>query len=275
MEATVPHFSANLTLLFNELPFLDRFKAAAAAGFKAVEFYFPYEYRSADLRRLLRDNGLRLVVHSLPGGDWAKGERGVACLPDRIDEFREGVARGIDYARALECPRLTCLAGIRPPALPLDEAFRVLMDNLRFAAEQLAEAGLELVVEQVNSRDVPGFLLDRPEAALAVVREIGARNLKLQYDVYHAQVLAGDLTRFVETNVDHIGHIQIADNPGRHEPGTGEINYDFFLRRIGEIGYSGWVGCEYIPLSTTTAGLDWLRRINTSMNTAALFGVHK
>ncbi|WP_175821246.1 TIM barrel protein [Burkholderia sp. BCC0419] len=266
----MPNFSANLTLLFNELPFLDRFEAAAAAGFKAVEFYFPYDYRHTDLRRLLRDNGLKLVVHSLPSGDWAKGERGIACQIGSMSSVRASRA-----ASTMPVHWSVHAAGIRSPAFPVDEPFRVLTDNLCFAAEQLAEAGLELVVEQVNSRDVPGFLLDRPETALAIVREVGAPNVKLQYDVYQAQVLAGDLTRFVEAHIDHIGHIQIADNPGRHEPGTGEINYDFFLRRIAEIGYSGWVGCEYVPLSTTTAGLDWLRRTTAHLNTPALFGGSK
>jgi hydroxypyruvate isomerase len=255
----MPRFAANLSMLFTESPFLERFRAAAEAGFGAVEFMFPYEFSARDIATALKDNGLELVLHNLPAGDWARGDRGVACQPDRVAEFRDGVSKAIDYAQALGCPKLNCLAGIPPSAVTAEKARSVLIENLQYAAEKLEAAKIGLLLEPVNSRDVPGFFVDRPSLGLSILAAAAAKNLKLQYDVYHAQVMEGDLVNTIEREFDRIGHIQVADNPGRHEPGTGEINYPFVFARIDELGYDGWIGCEYKPLSTTKAGLSWLR----------------
>jgi len=254
----MPKFAANLTMLFTEMPFLDRFAAAAAAGFTAVEFLFPYEYEPQQIASLLEGHRLSLVLHNLPAGNWAAGERGIACHPDRVAEFRAGVARAIAYAIPLGCPRLNCLAGILPAGVAPAEARATLVDNLRFAAAALREAGIALVLEPVNTRDVPGFFVPTTRAALSIIDESGEDNLKLHYDIYHAQVMEGDIARSIETNLDRIGHMQLADNPGRHEPGTGELNYPYLFARIDELGYRGWIGCEYKPRTTTIAGLAWL-----------------
>ena len=255
----MPRFAANLSMLFTELPFLDRFKAAAGAGFDAVEFMFPYEFKASDIAAALKDNGLDLVLHNLPAGDWAAGDRGMACDPGRSQEFRDGVEKAIDYAHALGCPKLNCLAGKLPGGVTPERARGVLVENLRYAAEKLATATVGLLLEPVNSRTIPGFFVDRPSLGFAIVSEVGSPNLKVQYDIFHAQVMEGDLANTMEREWANIGHIQIADNPGRHEPGTGEINYPFLFKRIDELGYTGAIGCEYIPATTTTAGLAWLR----------------
>ncbi|MGE0240623.1 MAG: hydroxypyruvate isomerase [Parvibaculaceae bacterium] len=254
----MPRFAANLTMLFTELSFCDRFAAAARAGFSAVEFLFPYEFDKQQLAGLLKQNGLTLVLHNLPAGNWAAGERGIACHPDRVAEFRSGVDTAIDYARALKCPRLNCLAGIAPKGVAEAVLHQTLTENLRYAAGKLAEAGIELLLEPINTRDIPGFAVSRTETALALIDAAGVPNIKLQYDIYHAQVMEGDLARTIERLIGRIGHIQLADNPGRHEPGTGEINYAYLLRRIDELGYAGWIGCEYKPKTTAEAGLDWM-----------------
>jgi hydroxypyruvate isomerase len=252
----MPKFAANLTMMFNELPFLERFAAAAAAGFSAVEFLFPYDYPAQALRDRLDENGLKLVLHNLPAGNWGAGERGIACDPARVDEFRQGVGRAIEHAQALDCPRVNCLAGIVAEG---DHAIaqRTLIDNLRYAAQQLGAAGITLLLEPVNTRDIPGFFVNRSQQALAIIDAVGTDNLQLQFDLYHAQVMEGDLTRTIETQFSRIGHLQLADNPGRHEPGTGEINFSYLFGRLDELGYQGWIGCEYKPLASTTAGLDW------------------
>ncbi len=254
----MPRFAANLTMLFNEAPFPDRFAAAAAAGFAAVEFLFPYEYDKTTLAGLLKTHSLALALHNVPAGDWAKGERGIACHPERVAEFRAGIALAIDYATALGCPRLNTLAGILPQGVSADAARETLVANLRYAAPRLADAGLELLLEPVNSKDIPGFFIDRTQPALDVIAEVGAPNLKLQFDIYHAQVMEGDVARTIEREFARIGHLQIADNPGRHEPGTGELNFPYLFRRIDELGYAGWIGCEYKPKASTKAGLSWL-----------------
>ena len=254
----MPRFAANLTMMFTEVPFLERFAAAARAGFDAVEFLFPDPFETSALAEALDVNGLTLVLHNLPAGDWAAGERGIACHPDRIAEFRAGVSRAIATATALDCPRVNCLAGILPKGVDVFVARRTLVENLRFAAEALKAAGVELLLEPVNSRDIPGFLVDRPDQGIAIMDEVGSDNLKLQFDVYHTQVMQGDLMRAIEGMFARIGHLQVADNPGRHEPGTGEINYPFLFRRFDELGYAGWIGCEYKPRAATEAGLDWL-----------------
>ena len=253
----MPQFAANLTMLFTELPFLARFDAAAKAGFRAVEFLFPYAFAQQEIAAALADNGLSLVLHNLPAGDWDAGERGISCHPARITEFREGVDRAIDYATALGCPRVNCLSGILPVGVAPDIARGVLLDNLRFAAEALGKAGITLLLEPVNSRDIPGFFVDRPSLGFALLDDAGAANLALQYDIYHAQVMEGDIANTLTREVARIGHIQLADNPGRGEPGTGEINYPFLFQHLDALGYKGFIGCEYKPRTTTTEGLTW------------------
>jgi hydroxypyruvate isomerase len=254
----VPRFSANLTLLFEELPFLERFGAAARAGFSAVECQLPYAHPPAALAAELEHHRLALVLFNLPPGDWARGERGIACHPDRVGEFQDGVGRAIEYARALRCPVVNCLAGVTPQREDPGRVHATLVGNLRFAAARLEEAGIGLVVEAINTRDVPGFHLCRTAQALALLDEVGSPNLRLQYDAYHMQIMEGDLATTLERNLARVGHVQIADVPGRHEPGTGEINFRFLLGHLDRIGYRGWVGCEYRPAAGTEAGLGWL-----------------
>ena len=255
----MPRFAANLTMLFNEVPFLDRFGAAAKAGFKAVEFLFPYPYAVADLKDRLSANGLTLVLHNLPAGNWDGGERGIACLPDRVGEFREGVARAIEYGTALGVPQINCLAGKAPPGVG-DAAIReTFVGNLRYAAAELKKVGIKLVMEPINTFDIPGFYLNRTAQALGLIDEVGSDNLFVQYDIYHMQRMEGELVATMEKNLARIAHIQLADNPGRNEPGTGEINYDFVFKALDRMGYKGWIGCEYKPATTTEAGLGWLQ----------------
>ena len=264
----MPRFAANLTMLFTELPFLDRFAAAAEAGFEAVEFLFPYDFETSRLAEALASNKLSLVLHNLPAGDWGAGERGIACNPERVSEFRKGVGRAIEYAKALGCPQVNCLAGIARPE-DARQARSTLVENLRFAASELKGAGIRLLLEPVNTRDIPGFFVNRTAQALEILDEVGSDNLKLQFDIYHAQVMEGDLAPTIEAQLGRIGHLQVADNPGRHEPGTGEINYPYLFRRIDQLGYAGWIGCEYKPGGATVAGLDWLRpyRDGTTLST--------
>lgn len=254
----MPRFAANLSMLFTEHPFLDRFEAAAQAGFRAVEFMFPYAHDAQEIRARLRAHRLELVLHNLPAGHWDAGERGIACHPDRVAEFRDGVDRAIDYARMLGVRQLNCLAGRAPAGVDEAVLHRTLVDNLRHAAQRLRSAGLRLLVEPINTYDIPGFYLNRPAQALALIDEVGEDNVYLQYDVYHAQRSEGELAATLQRHLDRIAHIQIADNPGRHEPGTGEIAYGFLFEHLDRIGYDGWVGCEYRPATTTEAGLSWL-----------------
>jgi hydroxypyruvate isomerase len=254
----MPRFCANLTLLFNEHAFIDRFAAAARADFKGVEYLFPYEYPKEQLAGELRKHGLTQVLHNLPAGDWAKGERGIACHPDRVGEFQDGVGKAIDYAKALQCTQLNCLAGVCPDA-PAERQRAAFVANLKFAALKLKEAGIKLLIEPINTRDIPGFFLTRSSQALDIIREVGSDNLFLQYDIYHMQVMEGDLAHTIEANLALIPHMQLADNPGRNEPGTGEINYAFLFRHIDSIGYTGWIGCEYKPKTSTSEGLGWVR----------------
>ncbi|MBZ9558474.1 MULTISPECIES: hydroxypyruvate isomerase [unclassified Modicisalibacter] len=254
----MPRFAANLSMLFTEEEFLDRFEAAADAGFKGVEYLFPYDYPAADIKQRLDDHGLTQVLFNLPAGDWAAGERGIACHPDRIEEFRTGVDRAIEYAKVLGNTQVNCLAGIRPEGVSDADARRTLVENLSFAAGKLADAGIRLIAEPINTRDIPGFFLNRTEQALAIFDEVGSRNLKLQYDIYHMQIMEGDLAPTIEKHLDRIAHVQLADNPGRHEPGTGEINYPFLFAHLDRLGYDGWIGCEYKPKADTQEGLGWL-----------------
>jgi hydroxypyruvate isomerase len=253
----VPKFAANLTMLFNELPFLDRFAAAKAAGFSGVEYLFPYDFEKAILREKLQQHGLIQVLHNVPAGDWAAGERGIAIFPDRVDEFRDGVLRAIDYAKALDCPQLNCLVGVAPADADWSELNEVLLRNLRFAADTLARERIRLLIEPVNTRDIPGFFLNRTEQAVQIISDVGSDNLFIQYDVYHMQVMEGDIAQTLRMHLARIAHVQLADNPGRNEPGTGEINYPFLFRHLDEIGYRGWIGCEYKPKTTTVGGLGW------------------
>jgi hydroxypyruvate isomerase len=253
----VPQFAANLTMLFNELPFADRFAAAKAAGFNAVEYLFPYDYDKAMLREELTRYGLTQVLHNLPAGNWAAGERGIAIFRDRLEEFRDGVARAIDYAKALDCRQLNCLVGIAPADANTAELREVLVSNLRFAASALAQHGIKLLIEPINTLDIPGFFLNRTEQAVELISEVRSPNLFIQYDIYHMQIMEGDLARTVQKHLDRIAHIQLADNPGRHEPGTGEINYSYLFKHLDSIGYRGWIGCEYKPRTTTLESLGW------------------
>ena len=255
----MPRFAANLTLLFNEVAFLDRFAAAAQAGFDAVEFLFPYAYAAQDIRQRLDANKLRLVLHNLPAGNWDAGERGIACHPDRVDEFRSGVAQGIAYAQALGVNQLNCLAGIAPAGVPDDLLRDTLVANLQYAAKALKDAGLRLLLEPINTFDIPGFYVCRTDQALSILDAVGADNLFVQYDIYHAQRMEGELAATIAQHLPRIGHMQLADNPGRHEPGTGEINFTFLFEHLDRLGYSGWIGCEYKPATTTTAGLGWVK----------------
>lgn len=253
----MPRIAANLTMLFTEVPFLERFEAAAKAGFSAVEFLFPYEYQPAELRARLQGNGLKLVLHNLPPGEWSKGERGIGCHPDRVAEFRAGVGRAIEYAGALGAPQLNCLAGIAPAGAAAPKLRATLVDNLRYAAEKLKAAGMKLLIEPINYYDIPGFYLNRTQQALDLIAEVDSDNLYVQYDIYHAQRMEGELANTIKANLGKIAHMQLADNPGRHEPGTGEINYRFLFGWLDSIGYDGWIGCEYKPRATTEAGLGW------------------
>lgn len=256
----MPRFCANLSLLFTEHPFAERWDAAARAGFRGVECHFPYAEPAEVLADALRRNAQEQVLFNLPAGDWPAGERGIGCLPDRIDEFEHGVATAIRYAQALGCRRINCLAGLAPADADRAALLAVMERNLRFAARALAKEGITLLVEPINPRDMPGFLLNRSAETLALIERVGEPNVKLQYDVYHMQITEGDLARTLERELARIGHVQIADNPGRHEPGSGEINFPFLFNWLDRIGYDGWVSAEYLPAGDTVAGLGWLSR---------------
>jgi hydroxypyruvate isomerase len=260
----MPRFAANLTMLFNEVPFLERFERAARAGFGSVEFLFPYAWPAAEVAARLQANKLKLVLHNLPAGDWDAGERGIACLPDRVDEFREGVARAVAYAKVLGAPQLNCLAGKVPLGASDATLRQTFVANLKYAAAELKKAGLKLLIEPINTYDIPGFFLNRTAQAIGIIDEVvndtRADNLFLQYDIYHAQRSEGELTATIAKYIARIGHVQVADNPGRHEPGSGEIHYAFLFAELDRLGYTGYVGCEYKPKSSTEAGLAWLEQ---------------
>jgi hydroxypyruvate isomerase len=260
----VPKFAANLTMMFNEVPFLQRFGAAAQAGFRGVEFLFPYDFASGDIAAELRAHRLDSVLFNMPPGDWAGGERGIASLPGREAEFRDGVAKAIDYASALGTPRLHAMAGLLPP--DADAARRashraVFIDNLRYAAAETARNGITLLIEPINPRDMPGYFLNTQTDAHAIREEVGAANLKVQMDCYHAQIVEGDIAMKLRRYLPHIGHIQIAGVPERNEPDTGELNYPYLFGLLDELGYDGWLGCEYRPKHGTAEGLGWLAKL--------------
>ncbi len=256
----MPRFAANLSMLFTEVPFMERFALARAAGFAGVEYLFPYEWPEQELRQALQDNNLTQVLFNLPPGDWAAGERGIACLPDRVEEFRAGVEQALAYATALDCRRLNCLAGLKPAELDEELAWQTLSDNVSWAAGRLADSGITLCLEAINSRvDMPGFVLDTSARVMSLIEAIDADNIRLQYDLYHMQIMEGDLIRTMECLLPWIGHIQFADNPGRHEPGTGEINFANVFAAIDSLDYDGWVSAEYRPSGVTGDSLDWLK----------------
>ncbi len=255
----MPKFAANLSFLFTDLPFGERFRRAAAAGFQGVEYLFPYDWPAPELAAWLKAANVEQVLFNLPPGDWAAGERGLACLPHRRREFADSVELALNYAMVLDCPRLHCMAGLKRSGHDEAEMEATYIANLQFAADRLATIGATLTIEPINSRiDMPAYWLDDVNKALRMLDAIDRGNVKLQLDLYHAQIIQGDLARCIEANIGRIGHIQIADNPGRHEPGSGEINFPFLFDRLDRLGYDGWVGCEYKPLTTTEAGLGWL-----------------
>ena len=261
----MPTFAANLTMLFNEVPFLERFERAARAGFEYVEFLFPYAFPAAELKARLDANGLKLVLHNLPAGDWDAGERGIGCLPDRVEEFRAGVGRAIEYASVLGVGQLNCLAGKVPLGATDDLLRKTFVGNLRFAAAELKKARIKLLVEPINTFDIPGFFLNRTAQALAIIDEVGSDNLFVQYDIYHAQRMEGELGATLSKHLARIAHVQLADNPGRNEPGSGEINYPFLFAHLDRIGYKGFIGCEYKPSGSTEAGLGWLQAMGVPL----------
>ncbi|OWY35077.1 hydroxypyruvate isomerase [Herbaspirillum aquaticum] len=250
--------AANLTMLFTEQPFLERFQAASQAGFRAVEFLFPYAFAPEQIADQLRTHRLQLVLHNLPAGNWDAGERGIACHPDRVAEFRAGVDEAIRYARVLEVPQLNCLVGILPPGVSREAAREVLVGNLKYAATRLKEQGIRLLIEPINHFDIPGFFLNTTRQAVELILATGSDNLFVQYDIYHMQRMEGELANTLKANLSLIGHVQLADNPGRGEPGSGEINYRYLFNWLEDIGYRGWIGCEYKPQAGTTAGLGWI-----------------
>jgi len=258
----MPQFAANLTMLFNESPFMERFEKAAKSGFQAVEFLFPYAFPAEEIKQALEQNKLQLVLHNLPAGDWDAGERGIACLPNRVAEFQAGVAKAIDYAKVLGVKQLNCLAGKAPEGVASSVLHKTFVENLRYAASALQKENMRLLIEPINTFDIPGFYLSRTQQALEILNEVGSDNLYIQYDIYHAQRMEGELSKTLETNLAKIAHIQLADNPGRNEPGTGEINYAHLFKFIDRIGYKGWIGCEYKPATNTEAGLGWIKELN-------------
>ncbi|OLZ08759.1 hydroxypyruvate isomerase [Sulfobacillus thermosulfidooxidans] len=252
-------FAANLTMLYTDVPFLERFGRARASGFDAVEFLFPYSDGLDAVTTVAREAAVTIALFNLPAGDWEHGERGIAILPDRRAEFRAGVAEAIRYATALGVQRLNCLAGRRPGDLPEVEAWAVLRDNVRYAADELAKAHLTLMLEPINPYDIPGFFLNRTSEVIDLIREVGRSNIQIQYDIYHLQRTQGEIIGTFRTLREHIGHIQIADNPGRHQPGTGELNYKRIFSALDEAGYTGYIGLEYIPQGRTEDSLEWWR----------------
>ena len=254
-------FAANLTMLFTERDFLERFEAASNAGFKAVEFLFPYAYPATQIKSLLEKHHLKLVLHNLPAGNWEAGDRGIACHPKRINEFREGVARAIEYAKLLGVTQLNCLIGKVPEEVSQLVIDQTVIENLRFAARELQKEGIKLLIEPINTYDIPGFYLHGTEQAIALIEKVGSENVFVQYDIYHMQRMEGEISATLAKHLRKIKHVQLADNPGRNEPGTGELNYQFLFKHLNAIGYDGWIGCEYKPAAKTEDGLGWINSL--------------
>lgn len=257
----MPRLAANLTMLFTEHPFLERFAAAAQSGFEHVEFLFPYEHSAAEVRDAVRGANLEVVLFNLPAGDWAAGERGLAALPDRVQEFRAGVERALEYAAVLDCPRLNCLAGLTADGGDPAAQWATLVENVRHAGERAAAAGRTLLVEPVNDKDVAGFFVPTTTDAIRLLDEVGDPRVRLQFDIYHVQRREGDVTARLRALLDRIDHVQIADNPGRHQPGTGELNFRFLFAELDRLGYPGLVGLEYVPEPDTLSSLGWRERL--------------
>jgi hydroxypyruvate isomerase len=255
----MPKFAANLTMLYNELDFIDRFKAAAEDGFRGVEYLFPYAYPKEQLVELLSLNGLTQALHNLPAGDWANGERGIAVMPDRVGEFQDGVGKAIEYATALGCKQVNCLSGIAPAGVDSEKLRETFVSNIQFAGQNLKANGIKLLVEAINTFDIPGFYVSGTQQTLDLIDATGSDNIFIQYDIYHMQRMEGELAATINKNLSRIAHLQLADNPGRNEPGTGEINYSFLFDYIDKLGYTGWIGCEYKPATTTSSGLGWIK----------------
>jgi len=256
----MPRLNANLSMMFGEREFLERFGAAAKAGFKGVEFLFPYEFSAAQIGEQLDKHKLKMVLFNMPPGNWDAGDRGMACDPARTGEFQDGVGKALDYAKALNCAQLHCMAGLKPRGAGEDKMRETYIGNLQFAGKELAKHGISLLIEAINTRDIPGFYLNYSAQAFDIMHYANVPNLKFQYDIYHMQIMEGDLAPTLEKNLERIGHMQLADTPGRHEPGTGEINYDFLLKFIDGAGYKGWIGCEYKPAGKTEDGLGWTQK---------------
>ena len=256
----MPKFNANLSMMFNEVDFLERFAAAARAGFKGVEFLFPYAYEKSQLAELLQKHKLELVLFNMPPGDFNAGDRGMACDPSRKGEFQEMTGKAIDYALALGCRQLHCMAGLKPRGVNEEQMREAYIASLQFAGKEAAKHGLSVLIEAINVRDIPGFYLNYSRQAVDILHYVGLPNVKFQYDIYHMQIMEGDLAPTIEKHLSHIAHMQLADTPGRHEPGTGEINYEFLFRHIDKVGYQGWIGCEYRPAAATEAGLGWVKK---------------
>lgn len=260
----MPRFAANLSMLYTEVPFLDRFAAAASDGFTAVEYLFPYEHAADEIAMRLKGNGLTQALFNLPPGDWDAGERGMACIPGREAEFAASVEEALPYAQATGCQRLHAMAGMRPASVDEAAMRETYVNNLKAACARLAPYGITLLIEPINTRDMPGFYLSGQQQAHDILAEVGASNLKVQMDFYHCQIMEGDLTRRLEQHFAGVGHIQIAGVPDRREPDEGEVNYPHLFDRLDQLGYTGFVGCEYRPKADTSEGLGWLRRYQAS-----------
>jgi 2-dehydrotetronate isomerase len=260
----VPKFAANLSFIFQEVGFLDRFAAAAACGFKAVEYLTPYDYPPEVIAEQLNRHGLVQALFNMPPGDWAAGERGIGALPGREEEFRAGIDTALQYAKATKCRILHTMAGVLPAGQDPAAAEHTYIANLRHAADRLAAENLTLVIEPINTRDIPGYFLNTTTQAMTIIERVGRGNLKLQLDLYHVQIMEGDLAHRIRTLAGHYPHVQIAGNPGRHEPDVGEINYPYLFDLLDELGYSDWIGCEYRPQGETRAGFGWARRYGIS-----------
>jgi hydroxypyruvate isomerase len=259
-------FAANLTFLYGENNFPDRFAAAARDGFTAVEYLFPYEYPAQQVLSWLQTNGLAQVLFNAPPGNWAAGDRGIASLPGREAEFRATIETALEYAQKLSCPRVHVMAGIQSPGIERTAARSTFVTNLKWAVQQAAPLGIELLIEPINTRDMPGYLLNRQDEAHAIVDEIGSPALKVQMDLYHCQIVEGDVSMKLRKYLGkNVGHLQIASVPDRNEPDQGEINYDYLFDLIEELGYKGWIGCEYRPKAGTSDGLGWLKKRSQSV----------
>ena len=260
----MPRFAANLSMMFNEASFLDRFKAASDAGFKAAEFLFPYEFSPETVESQSKAAGIEIVLFNMPPGNWGGGERGITCIPGREGEFREGVEKALAYALHLGTPRIHAMAGIVPAGADPSACRKTLIENLKYSAEKLAKHDITLLLEAINTRDMPGFVVSTQKDSHSICAAVGAPNLKMQMDLYHMQVMEGDLATKLKQYAAMCGHVQIAGCPERHEPDTGEVRYEYLYRLLDELGYSGWVGCEYRPAAKTTDGLGWLRAITSA-----------